>query len=303
VGIEQTLVRLEKLLSQWGIKPQDWILVTEYALRLLGYDVKIRKGHLNIIVNRKKLPWDPGEALETHPPEKTKLANQLQEFVEGTGLEFDILPPSPQDFRKKLKNSVVYSLPNGKQINIQTPQGALEELASLLSKCTAEGWGEEKGIRVLPFVEDQREVFLRKGEYQLAKLYGELLQKYAHLKKTKVPSRVKQSQKVEIISGIPASKGKIKGRTRLILDLSGTEEFLEGEILVTTMTSPRFTSFIKKAAALVTDEGGVLCHAAIAAREIKKPCVVGTKIATQVLKNGNLIEVDASKGLVRKLSG
>jgi len=59
---------------------------------------------------------------------------------------------------------------------------------------------------------------------------------------------------------------------------------------------------MEKAAAFVTDEGGMTCHAAIVAREMKKPCIVGTKIATQILKNGDLIEIDANKGIVKILN-
>ena len=58
---------------------------------------------------------------------------------------------------------------------------------------------------------------------------------------------------------------------------------------------------MEKAAAFVTDEGGITCHAAIVAREMKKPCIIGTKIATKVLKDGDLVEVDAEKGIVRIL--
>ena len=71
--------------------------------------------------------------------------------------------------------------------------------------------------------------------------------------------------------------------------------------MVATMTFPNFIPAMEKAAAFVTDEGGILCHAAIVAREMKKPCIIGTKIATQVLKDGELVEVDANKGIVRKL--
>ncbi len=60
-------------------------------------------------------------------------------------------------------------------------------------------------------------------------------------------------------------------------------------------------SALKRAAAFVTDEGGITCHAAIVAREMKKTCIIGTKIATKVLKDGDLVEVDAKKGIVRKL--
>jgi len=58
---------------------------------------------------------------------------------------------------------------------------------------------------------------------------------------------------------------------------------------------------MKKAVAFVTDEGGITCHAAIISREMKKPCIIGTKIATRALKDGDLVEVDANKGVVRKV--
>jgi pyruvate,water dikinase len=72
-------------------------------------------------------------------------------------------------------------------------------------------------------------------------------------------------------------------------------------ILVTSMTHPKDIMLLKKASAIVTDEGGILCHAAIVAREMKKPCIIGTKIATQVLKDGDMVEVDAERGAVKIL--
>ncbi len=72
-----------------------------------------------------------------------------------------------------------------------------------------------------------------------------------------------------------------------------------GDIIVAPMTLPDILPAMKKAAAFVTDEGGILCHAAIMSREMKKPCIIGTKIATKVLKDGDLVEVDAKKGVVR----
>jgi pyruvate,water dikinase len=65
------------------------------------------------------------------------------------------------------------------------------------------------------------------------------------------------------------------------------------------MTVPDLVSAMKRAAAIVTDEGGVTCHAAIISRELKKPCIIGTKVATKVFKDGDLVEVDANKGIVR----
>ena len=79
------------------------------------------------------------------------------------------------------------------------------------------------------------------------------------------------------------------------------DKLKKGEILVTSMTTPDYLPSMQKASAFVTDEGGITCHAAIIAREMKKPCIIGTKIATKILKDGDLVEVDADKGVVRKL--
>ena len=68
------------------------------------------------------------------------------------------------------------------------------------------------------------------------------------------------------------------------------------------MTTPDMIMVMHKAAAFVTDEGGITCHAAIVSREMKKPCIVGTKIATKVLKDGDMVEVDATDGTVKKIS-
>jgi phosphohistidine swiveling domain-containing protein len=105
--------------------------------------------------------------------------------------------------------------------------------------------------------------------------------------------------KTDTLRGQPANGGKVSGKVRLLKSRENMEEVLEGEIIVSPMTTPEFLPAMKKAAAFVTDEGGLLSHAAIVARELKKPCVVGTKIATQVLKDGDFVEVDADSGIVK----
>lgn len=112
---------------------------------------------------------------------------------------------------------------------------------------------------------------------------------------------VEASRELRELKGTPASKGFAKGNVRLVLLKKQISELREGEILVTEMTTPEFVPAMKKAAAIVTDEGGITSHAAIISRELKKPCIIGTKIATKVLKDGDFVEVDAEKGIVRKL--
>jgi phosphohistidine swiveling domain-containing protein len=103
------------------------------------------------------------------------------------------------------------------------------------------------------------------------------------------------------IVGFGASRGTMRGPIRVI---NGTKDFPKvqtGDIIVTSMTRPEMIPVMRLAAAFVTDEGGVTCHAAIVAREMKKPCIIGTKIATQVLKDGDMVEVDAERGIVQIL--
>ncbi|MDE2037938.1 MAG: hypothetical protein KGI69_01800 [Patescibacteria group bacterium] len=110
-----------------------------------------------------------------------------------------------------------------------------------------------------------------------------------------------KTEDLKEIKGVPASKGKAKGPIKLVLYKEQIKTVKEGDILVTEMTSPDFVPAMKRSAAIITDEGGITCHAAIASRELGKPCIIGTKIATQVFKDGDLVEVDADRGLVRKI--
>lgn len=101
--------------------------------------------------------------------------------------------------------------------------------------------------------------------------------------------------------GQTAMTGITRGHVRVLYKKSEVPTLLDGEILVTSMTTPDYLPAMKRAAAFVTDEGGVTCHAAIIAREFRKPCVIGTKFATKLLKTGDRIEVDATNGTVRIL--
>lgn len=105
-----------------------------------------------------------------------------------------------------------------------------------------------------------------------------------------------------LVKGLPASPGLVAGKAHVITDPADIDQFKDGEILVTLMTSPDWVPAMKKALAIVTDAGGMTCHASIVSRELGIPCVVGTKSrsvdATSVLKTGQEITVDAQNGIV-----
>ena len=110
------------------------------------------------------------------------------------------------------------------------------------------------------------------------------------------------SERRVLVKGMPASPGLVSGIARVILDPSLIDSFHDGEILVTEMTAPDWVPAMKKAKAIVTDSGGMTCHASIVSRELGIPCVVGCKsrgtAATLGIKDGESITVDATHGIV-----
>lgn len=103
----------------------------------------------------------------------------------------------------------------------------------------------------------------------------------------------------KLIQGTTANLGVVRGTARVVSDLSELDKVLPGDILVASMTIPEFVPAMERAAAFVTDEGGITCHAAIVSRELGVPCVIGTEVATKLLRDGDEIEVDGFKGAVR----
>ncbi len=113
---------------------------------------------------------------------------------------------------------------------------------------------------------------------------------------------LKEEEKIikeDCIKGSVAYPGKVKGIAKIVYSIEDTKKINEGDIIISPMTVPNFIDAVKRAIAIVTDEGGTVCHAALIARELKKTCIVGTKNATKILKDGMIIEVDGDMGIVK----
>lgn len=112
------------------------------------------------------------------------------------------------------------------------------------------------------------------------------------------------SQKLDEIKdlrGLVAMTGKTIGTAKVLMSANEIGKVQPGDILIAVMTRPDYVPAMKRAAAIVTDEGGITSHAAIVSRELGIPCIIGTKIATRVLKDGDKLEVNANHNWVRKL--
>lgn len=106
---------------------------------------------------------------------------------------------------------------------------------------------------------------------------------------------------VDKIQGIIACQGKVRGTVKIVTHSDHLSKIKEGDIMVAKYTFPNFTPVMCKCSAIVTDDGGLTSHAAVVSREFKIPCIVGTKVATRIFKDGDVVEVDATRGIVRKM--
>ncbi|NLW41719.1 MAG: phosphoenolpyruvate synthase [Tissierellia bacterium] len=112
---------------------------------------------------------------------------------------------------------------------------------------------------------------------------------------------IKEDEKEELIvlvKGLAASPGIGRGKVRIVEDLNNINQVEDGDVLVTGMTNPDMVPAMRKCAAVVTDEGGRTCHAAIVSRELGIPCIVGAKSATKDLTEGQFVTVDSTRGVV-----
>ena len=152
------------------------------------------------------------------------------------------------------------------------------------------------------------------GDYDVSKLEGRgerwftlsLTNKGPYIEKKVVEGRefeLGEREEVSEFKGVPASAGSAKGEVCIVNREEDFGKMKEGGILVSAMTRPEFVPLMKKAAGVITDEGGLTCHAAVVSRELGIPCIVGTRKGTAVLKDGDVVEVDGKRGIVKIWGG
>lgn len=224
----------------------------------------------------------------------------------GNGLDY-LLKKYWNDLDKLVKDNY-YGRHNAKLINFLFPKNleALKESITEMKKLCKKGKGLNDWIKKAKAIQDFGKSVRSLNEKVI--LIDTIVQflRETSLKKKSINKRerkrivVKHKKELKGMVASPSTK-KIIGRARIISDNKDFPKMKRGEILVTRETTADFLLIIKKSKAIITDLGGVLCHAAIIAREMNKPCLVNTKMATQILKNNDLIRMDMSRGIVKIL--
>lgn len=217
--------------------------------------------------------------------QKLKLSKQEQQWVNWIAFLTDW-----QDERKKYILRGIFALDNGlKELSRQTgfPLKQLHYLLpqelSILS--LSDGTAQKKALQ------RQKGCIICKAANTTLIFEGNDFLDYKQSVQYKHES-------ITVLNGQCASLGNATGKVKICTTLESINQLKEREILVASMTRPEFVPAMKKACAIVTDEGGITSHAAIVARELGKPCVIGTKNATSVLKDGWIVQVKANHGQV-----
>lgn len=307
--LEKVLEKFEVMVSKWGLTKDDWFFIGEHSLKLLGYDIKARPGHLDILVNKSKLPWKVPQKIEsTIPPRNSQYMQDYKVFIKKTdfGPHLLPLPLFHLNYQESLSKSFNYRLPNDKQIRIINIINQIKMRADIfLNQEIVSKWDEDKYDRWLEDFQLFERIGKEKSDDEIVKVARQTLSKI------KTPSEVisieiPQSVDYQLnqISGVTAfsNNKKIKGYARVIKDIRDLKRLKNGEILVTPMTDPSYLVVIDKAKAIITDRGGLLCHAAVISREYQIPCIIDTKIATKILRDGDYIEVNANDGIISRLN-
>jgi phosphohistidine swiveling domain-containing protein len=238
-----------------------------------------------------------------HFSEFRSVHNIYGSYQVATKLAFDFLPIGHEDIAKRLEQARKYS-----ETFYKDYLRLMDEVARSIAHETAYSSGLIHAMNVDEFTTYiDKEILpkpaLLKERVKQSGIY--INRKGLHLLSTTETNELEQYWRRDIskteLRGMTAYPGVIRARCRIVHDYH-KDLLQKGEILVTKMTDPYFVPIMKKASAIVTDGGGMLSHAAIVSRELRKPCIVGTKFATQILKNGDLVEVDANKGVVKILS-
>lgn len=151
------------------------------------------------------------------------------------------------------------------------------------------------------FSKSNKEESLRRQKIQALIRDGDEVKEISFEDAEKLIKEFSKVPATDEVRGLMAYPGTVTGRVCLVMHSSEIGKVKKGDIIVCPMTDPDYMVAADKFAGIVTDHGGVLCHAAIVSREMKIPCIVRTEYATKIFKDGDIIELDASSGVIKKV--
>ena len=303
-AFKKVLFDVGKLLNQYGIGSDDWILVGPHAYRANGYRVAYdRPHHFHVMIGKQKVPWKLPRAQKTLPevvpPFYSRFRKSCNEFIRKTGFDFDVIV-SPQPISVYIKQHTKIVRLRGEKYFRLLSLDANEKIEHYIYT----QFPPEKYNRLIIYFKSILASAMKKSDKEMVRRMRRNIKRYqaiTHRGAVSTAQALKWYHRSGVLKGQRAYPGSASGNILVIRDIDTKPRFVKNRIVIIRMSSPRTMKLISSSRALVTDEGGILSHAAILSRELKIPCIIGTKIATKVFKDGDRVEVDATKGIVRKI--
>jgi len=283
------ITRYKRLLNNW-LKLNLNKLNNEELLEILN---ELKKNYLPILPRFLIIMYFPQQVEQYYIKSKDRFKKELKICLTTREKVDKILAPLTEKFLRKFTNQLLknYQFKNFKKLGKFL---SLKEIERLLKK----SYSKKQIIKLEKKLKKRQNYFLLAG----GKIKQTSLKTY--LKKQGWGlTEYKAKSKVDIIKGKAAYKTTepVRGKLKIVENKEKLSKIKKGDIIVAPMTTPEYAPVFKKIKAIITDEGGITSHAAIAAREFKIPCIIGTKIATKVLKDGYFIELDTNKALIKIL--
>ncbi len=301
----EMLSDLRALLEGWHISPDDWYVTGEAAMVLSGYPVDYREGQIDILVCRNVWPWAREEEQVSLFPDKGTIEDQqLQNFISKHNVTPDFHPLPHVGIKAEDRFEQTYWLPDENGVRVLKPWAGVYHRKCIINFYIHEHpkgldvFDQAKFVRWKKFVEQIREYAVSINDDQTFKMCDEVLP----LVQQAIEHFDYASNKFPLLG-----KGELKGESVFEGNAIGPVQHWQdgvdfvGKIVVLTHILPSQVTFIKDAAGIITDQGGLLSHAATIAREYKIPTIIGAMSATNLLKDGEMVELDAVHGSVKRV--
>ena len=261
-----------------------------------------RKVGIAVVVQKMVNSEVSGVMFTAHPVDGSPVIIIEAAYGLGEAVVSGMVTPDEYVVDKKTLRIKEKKISKQRKMVVQKPEGGTEEVDVPEELQEKQKLPDEKIIELAALGKKIEEHYGFPQDIEWALEHGKLYivqsRNITTIGKEKVPEEEEAEEGEPILKGLPASPGIATGRVRIVLDLKDLPKVKEGDVLVTTMTTPDMVPAMQRAAAIVTDEGGLTSHAAIVSRELGIPAVVGTGKATKVLKDGEIVTVDAYKGVV-----
>lgn len=286
------------------MQPKKKTLLMQYNSELK----KLNRNNIDKFVNKYK--WVGTHALEGRPLTKEKVLDELKSISKDKKPEVVTNVRIPNEFKKLIPigSELIFHRSNLIE-TIDRVAFSYRPMMKELSKKYNLSYDDIISLthyEVIDLIDKGKmpeDLRKRKKKYGITFIndkYSILLGR--ELKKALSIFQPKKRIRATELEGTIAYPGYAKGLAKIMRTIKDASKVEKGDIIVAAETTPEYILAMRKAAAFITNQGGITSHAAIIAREMKKPCIIGTKIATKVLKDGDLVEVDADKGMVKILN-